>query len=550
MLSDIAELGMLPLQRRHQPVGGVDVGLGRGDDDVGVGSLAVDDHLVLLQAYRDLALGIGAAGDVVHRVERQFRTGLHQCLDGLEGGIHGSGAGCRDALLLAVDGQHHVGGGRLAGFGADTQRNQLDARLVGLVHGFGDQGLQILVEDFVLLVRQRLEAGKGLVEFFFRVELDAQLPEPGAKGVAPGVLAQHHAVVAPAHVLGAHDLVGFTVLEHAVLVDARLVGKGVGPHDGLVRLYRKTGDAGDQLGAGHDLGSIEIGVAGEDVLAGTHRHHHLLQCGVAGPFPQAVDGALHLARAIEHRGKGVGHRQPQVVVAVHGKDRLVRVGHPLEELADGLAELVRQVVAHGIRDVDGAGAGIDGRLHDAAEKVHLRTPGILGGELHVVGVTARALHRPDRLFHHLVGRHAQLLFHVDGRDGDEGVDARPVRGPERLAGAVYILFQRPRQTADGGVLNGFGHRLHRFEIALAGDGKTGLDDIHLHQFQFPGDADLLLASHGSARALLAVAQGGVEYDQFVSAHDVTPPGAWQGRGVSCLFGICRVWGPSPGRENY
>ena len=57
----------------------VDVGLGRGHDDVGVGAHAVDDAPALGQPHRHLALRVGAAGDVVHRVEQQLGAALPRC---------------------------------------------------------------------------------------------------------------------------------------------------------------------------------------------------------------------------------------------------------------------------------------------------------------------------------------------------------------------------------------------------------------------------------------------------------------------------------------
>src|SRR5207302_8151963 len=45
--------------------------------------------------------------------------------------------------------------------------------------------------------------------------------------------AEHDLVGAPAHVLGAHDLVGVAGLQHAVLVDARGMRKGVGADTAL-----------------------------------------------------------------------------------------------------------------------------------------------------------------------------------------------------------------------------------------------------------------------------------------------------------------------------
>ena len=55
--------------------------------------------------------------------------------------------------------------------------------------------------------------------------------------------------------------------------------------------------------------------------------------------------------------------------------------------------------------------------------------------LHVVGEVARARDRRADRFEHRVLAHLQLVLHVDGTGGDEGVDARPLGALERFAGA-------------------------------------------------------------------------------------------------------------------
>jgi hypothetical protein len=69
-----------------------------------------------------------------------------------------------------------------------------------------------------------------------------------------------------------------------------------------------------------------------------------------------------------------------------------------------------------------------------------------------------------------------------------------------------------------------GDALHGVEVAWAGEGKTGLDDVHPQAGQLLGDRQLLLQVEAGARRLLAVAQGGVE-DQHpagVAGHQGTP----------------------------
>ena len=85
--SNVGHLRMGLLGVLHQ-VEGVDIGLGRGHQDVGIGAIAVDDAPTLLQAHGDLALGVGALGDGVDRIQLQAGRGVGDRLDGLEGRIH------------------------------------------------------------------------------------------------------------------------------------------------------------------------------------------------------------------------------------------------------------------------------------------------------------------------------------------------------------------------------------------------------------------------------------------------------------------------------
>ena len=117
------------------------------------------------------------------------------------------------------------------------------------------------------------------------------------------------------------------------------MGKGIDPDDRLVGLYGEPGDPAHQPGAGYDLGGIQAGVAGKNVLARPDAHHDLFQRRIAGAFTQTVDGAFHLARAVEYCGERVADRQTQVVVTVYREDRLVRIGHPFDQGPDEFTEL-------------------------------------------------------------------------------------------------------------------------------------------------------------------------------------------------------------------
>jgi len=111
--------------------------------------------------------------------------------------------------------------------------------------GLEHQGLDVAVEELLLLVGERLEVLEDARELCVR-ELEPEFLDAVAERSAAAVLAEHEVRAREADVLGAHDLVGRVVLQHPVLVDPGLVREGVLAHDGLVAGNRHAGDAREQ----------------------------------------------------------------------------------------------------------------------------------------------------------------------------------------------------------------------------------------------------------------------------------------------------------------
>ena len=248
-----------------------------------------------------------------------------------------------------------------------------------------DQDDQVLVVDFLLLVGQRLEVVEQDLELLL-VQVVAQLVDPVAQGVAAGVLAQDQVGLGDADLLGTHDLVGRALLEHAVLVDARLVGEGVAADDRLVALDGQAGDRRDHPADRVEPLGLDAGGQAVVVGPGLQRHDDLFERGVAGALADAVDRALDLPGAGLAGGQAVGDGQAQVVVAVDADDGLADVRHALAEGADDAGVLGGRGVADGVGDVDRGRAGLDGGLDDLAEEVDLGARGVLGAELDVAAV--------------------------------------------------------------------------------------------------------------------------------------------------------------------
>ena len=95
------------------------------------------------------------------------------------------------------------------------------------------------------------------------------------------------------------------------------------------------------------------------------------------------------------------------------------------------------------------------------------------------------------------------------------MDARALRRLDGFAGAVDVVKAGAGEAADHRVLGTLGDLVDGGKIAFRGDRKTGLDDVDAHLVEELGDFELLLVGHRRARALLAVAQGGVEDDDAV-----------------------------------
>src|SRR6266542_2972922 len=375
--------------------------------------------------------------------------------------------------------------------------------------------MQVLVEDLALLVGTLLEACEGVIDRLLGAQIDAELRESRLEGIAPGELAQHQLVGAPADVFRAHDLVGFAVLQHAVLVDAGFVRERVRADDRLVRLHREPGDAGDELRRRNDLCRVDPRRARKDVLARLDGHYDLFERRIACALAQAIDRALDLPRAVHHRGKRVGDRHAQVIVTVHGPYGLVRVWNTLAQGLDQRSELPRHRVADGVRDVDGRRAGVNRRFDETAQEVRLRPARIFGRKLDVLRVLTGQADRLDRLLEDLIGRHTQLHLHVNGRARDERMYPARVGAFERVAGAPDVLLVGASERAYRAVLDRLRNRPHRLEVTVRRSGKSCLDHVGLQAFELLGDAHLFLTGHRRPGALLAVAQGRIENDQVV-----------------------------------
>ena len=377
------------------------------------------------------------------------------------------------------------------------------------MHLFADKGHDVGVVDFLLLVGQNLERLEQAAELF-AAEFEAQGLGAVGQGGTPAVLAQHQVAHREAHVLGMHDLVGRAFLEHAVLVDAGLVGEGVLADNGFVPLHLDARNAGDEPAGGHEPPRVDAGFRVEMVMACAQGHDDFFERTVAGPLAQAVDGTFDLAGARFDGGQTIGHGHAQVVVAVDADHGLVDVRHAIAERADDVAHVVRRGVADGVGDVHRSRAGGNGRFDDLAQKIGLGPRGVLGRELDVRAIADRALHAGHRVADDVVLVHLQLVLAMDSAGGEKDVDPRPLGVANRFPRAVDVGLAAAGQAADDRAADRAGDLAHGLEIARRGDRETGLDHVDAQFHQRVGDFHLLGQVHARAGRLFAVAERGVE----------------------------------------
>jgi hypothetical protein len=329
------------------------------------------------------------------------------------------------------------------------------------------------------------------------------------------VFAEDHVGGRDAYGLGRHDLVGEGVGHHAVLVDAGLVGEGVGSDYGLVGRTAEADELGEQLAGGVELIHLDVVGVGELVAADHEGGGDLFEGSVAGTLADAVDGALDLSGSALDAGERVGYGHAEVVVAVGGEDDVFDAGHLGEEHAEGGGVLVGRGVTDGVGDVDGGGSGLDGDGDDLDEEVGVGAGGVLGGELDVVGEGAGEADGFGGLMEGLGAGDLELGFEVEVGGGEEGVDAGFIGRLDCMGGGFDVLALSTGERGDAGAADLAGDSADGVGVALAGDGEAGFEDVDAEGRELMGHAELFVVVHGAAGRLFAVAEGGVEEDDFV-----------------------------------
>ena len=321
---------------------------------------------------------------------------------------------------------------------------------------------------------------------------------------------------AVAHGLRRDVLVGVLGAGDRRYVQSRLVREGRRPDVRRLRVHRPVEHLGDVVADGGEPLEAPLGEAAHaefQLEVGDHRR----EVGVAGALAEAVERALHVAGAREHRRHRVGHRATRVVVAVDADQRVA--AHVGAHVGDDLAHLVGQRPAVGVAQ------------HDVRRPRHHR------GLEHAHGVLAVALppveevlevHQdpptltgqvPHRVVDHrdaLVQRGLQRLAHVVvptlgddahvlGAGGEQPCERRVLvhAAGGAARGAERDEPRRPEPQVRAGARE-------ELVVLRVGPGPAALDEVHAEAVELLGDAQLVLHAGRDALDLHAVAQRRVE----------------------------------------
>ncbi len=297
------------------------------------------------------------------------------------------------------------------------------------------------------------------------------------------------------------------------------MSKGIFAHDRFVWLRLNACDGSDKPAGWVDLFGVDIGIeSAKDIVSDLQCHNDLFKCSIACTLTKSVDGTLYLSCTVHDRFKRVGYAKTQVVMIVY-RDNSSAFG-VFTHLFDHCANFKRKSETDGIRKVDGGCTCLNDGIWNLFHKTNLRTPSIFTAEFHIFYKCTCIGDSIDSTSDDLVRFHLQFVLHMDRTGCNKGVNTFFLSLCNCFPCSFYVSFERTCQRTDCRVFYSLGYLVNSIEISRACCRKSCFDDIHTQTLKLCSDLDLLFCIHGSAGALLPVAQCGVEYFNVFCCHTV------------------------------
>ena len=187
----------------------------------------------------------------------------------------------------------------------------------------------------------------------------------------------------------------------------------------------------------------------------------------------------------------------------------------LDQIGDQGAKFRWNRVARCIRHIDHFGSGADHFAEHLHQKIRIAARRILSRELDIIHELLSMAHSLHGGFDNLLPRHSQLVFQVDIRRGNEGVDARVFGVFHRFQGPVDVPFLGTCETNDPRPADLLTYSAYRVEVTVRRGGKSRFDHIDAKLLQLAGNNYFLFNGHARAGRLFAIAERGIENLYYV-----------------------------------
>src|SRR5271157_1315051 len=109
-----------------------------------------------------------------------------------------------------------------------------------------------------------------------------------------------------ADIFWTHDLVRGLMLQHSILMNARLMCEGVRADNRLVGLDNDARVIADELADTRYLCGVNVRIQSKDGMTRLERHDNLFERGISRAFTNPVDGDFCLPRASTDASQCVG----------------------------------------------------------------------------------------------------------------------------------------------------------------------------------------------------------------------------------------------------
>ena len=198
-----------------------------------------------------------------------------------------------------------------------------------------------------------------------------------------------------------------------------------------------------------------------------------------------------------------------------GDDSLVNPIHIVNKILDLSRILGRKAVASRVRNIHDRGPGLDGRLDHSGKVLIVRTPGVLGVELHILNIFLGIFNCSDGPLKNLLPGGIELVLYVGVGSSDSRVYPLVFGVFKRFRCHIDVSLHRACQSADRRPGDGLGNLHDRIEIPRTGNRETRLNDIYSQLFKSLCHLDFLHSVELAPRHLLAITQSGVKNEYSV-----------------------------------